>query len=169
MDTTKAAGAAAAMDSPAGIAIRRAAIGAAVALAIALLAVWPRCALAQTRPGASPTPFVLSGEQEYLFHCASCHGLRARGDGPAAHAFRVRPPDLTLLASRNGGVFPEQHVFATIDGSAVIAAHGTREMPVWGQIFEQQGSYTYDRAATSREVRERIQRLVDYLKSVQRK
>lgn len=139
-------------------------------LAIAALAAQPRRTAAQpAAPAASPTPFVLSGEQEYLFHCASCHGLKGRGDGPAAGSFAVRPADLTQLARRNGGEFPEQHVFATIDGSAVIAAHGSREMPIWGQIFEQQGSYTYNRAATAREVRARIQRLVDYLKSLQRK
>ncbi len=140
------------------------------AFALALIAARPVGALAQAAaPAASATPFVLTGEQEHLFHCASCHGLKGRGDGPAAGSFTVRPADLTQLARRNGGVFPEQHVFATIDGSAVIAAHGTREMPVWGQIFEQQGSYTYNREATAREVRARIQRLVDYLKSLQRR
>ncbi len=142
----------------------------ACAFALAMIAAQPRHALAQAAaPAASATPFVLTGEEEYLFHCASCHGLKGRGDGPAAGSFTVRPADLTQLARRNGGVFPEQRAFATIDGNAVIAAHGTREMPVWGQIFEQQGSYTYDRKATAREVRARIQRLVDYLKSLQRR
>jgi mono/diheme cytochrome c family protein len=144
----------------------------AAAFALAMVTAQPRRAFAQAAaPAATPSPgvFVLSGEEEYIFHCASCHGLKARGDGPAADAFKIRPANLTLLARRNGGVFPDKRVFATIDGSAVVAAHGTREMPVWGGIFEQQGSYTYNRAATEREVRGRIQRLVDYLKSIQRK
>ncbi len=140
-------------------------------LAVLIPAAQSRRALAQqTGPSATPSPaaFVLSGEEEYVFHCASCHGLKARGDGPAADTLKIRPADLTLLAERNGGVFPEKRVVATIDGSAVVAAHGTREMPVWGQIFEQQGSNSYNRAATAREVRARIQRLVDYLESIQR-
>ncbi len=143
---------------------------AALAFAVLMLGAHSHCALAQeAAPAATPTPFVLSGEDDYVFHCASCHGLKARGDGPAADALKIRPANLTLLAQRNGGVFPEKRVVAIIDGSAVVAAHGTREMPVWGQIFEQQGSYSFNRAATAREVRERIQRLVDYLKSIQRK
>lgn len=117
----------------------------------------------------SPQSFVLSGKDEYVFRCASCHGLNGRGDGPAASVFKIKPADLTLLSRRNGGVFPEKRVFATIDGTTIVAAHGSREMPVWGEIFERQGSNTYNRAATAREVHERIQRLVDYLESIQRK
>lgn len=146
----------------------------AAALAIAAFAAQPRYACAQAKaPTLAATPpanaLPLSGREEYVFHCASCHGLDGRGDGPAAPVFKIKPANLTLLARRNGGVFPEKHIFATIDGSELVAAHGSREMPVWGEIFERQGSNTYNRAATAREVRERIQRLVDYLKSIQRK
>lgn len=142
------------------------------AFTVLMLAGRPQRALAQAAapaPTPSPAAFVLSGEDDYVFHCASCHGLKALGDGPAADTLKVKPANLTLLAQRNGGVFPEKRVIATIDGSAAIAAHGTRDMPVWGDIFEQQATYSYNREATAREVHERIQRLVDYLKSIQRK
>ena len=129
------------------------------------------CTSLAAEPQAAPSPreFVLTGKTDYLFHCATCHGLNARGDGPAAGAFRIRPSNLTLLARRNGGVFPEKQIFAAIEGSAGVQAHGTREMPVWGNVFEAQGANTYNRAETAREVRERIQNLVDYLKSIQAK
>lgn len=148
------------------------AAAAVAAFAIGIFASRPGDANAQaSAPAATPSPqsFVLSGKDEYVFHCASCHGLDGRGNGPAASVFKIKPADLTLLSRRNGGVFPKKRVFATIDGTTIVAAHGSREMPVWGEIFERQGSNTYNRAATAREVRERIQRLVNYLESIQRR
>ena len=126
---------------------------------------------AAAEPQAKPSPgeFVLTGRTDYLLHCATCHGLNARGDGPAADAFKRRPSNLTLLSRGNRGVFPEQHIFATIAGTTAVEAHGARDMPVWGSVFEAQGANTYNRAETEREVRQRIQNLVDYLKSIQKK
>ena len=123
----------------------------------------------EPKAAASPGAFVLSGKDDYLFHCATCHGLEGKGDGPAALVFKIKPTNLTLLSRRNTGVFPEKRVFAVIDGTAAVQAHGSREMPVWGQIFETQGSHTFNRRETEREVRQRIQNLVDYLRSIQRK
>lgn len=74
----------------------------------------------------------------YARHCASCHGAEGHGDGPVAPALKTPPPDLTLLARRNGGRFDERAVLAVIDGRHVLAAHGTREMPVWGAVFAEQ-------------------------------
>jgi hypothetical protein len=42
---------------------------------------------------------------------------------------------LRTIAQRNGGEFPEDAVAAYIDGRALPAAHGLRQMPVWGDIF----------------------------------
>ena len=154
------------------IAARVLATAGAAAFAIATFVAQPSDVCAQAAAPAATPPaqaFVLSGKDEYVFHCASCHGLDGRGDGPAAAVFKIKPANLTLLSRRNGGVFPAKRVFATIDGTAIVAAHGSRDMPVWGEIFERQGSNTYNRAATAREVRERIQRLVHYLESIQRK
>jgi hypothetical protein len=53
-----------------------------------------------------------------------------------------------------------------IDGRGIdIRAHGTRTMPVWGYEFwaEEGGDVTAQRAA-----RDAINRLVEYLRSVQR-
>jgi mono/diheme cytochrome c family protein len=90
--------------------------------------------------GAGQPSRVLAGElppdgaQLYRTYCASCHGNRATGDGPAAIAMKVPPPDLTLIASRNRGVFPAERVRQIIQGRGP-AAHGERTMPVWGDVF----------------------------------
>ena len=77
-----------------------------------------------------------SGAALYARHCAACHGAEGRGDGPVAPAFTRPPSDLTALARRNGGRFDAARVAAAIDGRSAVAGHGTREMPVWGVVFE---------------------------------
>ena len=65
--------------------------------------------------------------------CASCHGPEGRGDGPVAKDLIVRPANLATLAARHGGEFPREAVVNVLSGQRRMAAHGTREMPVWGQ------------------------------------
>jgi hypothetical protein len=60
---------------------------------------------------------------------------RRKGDGPISGELKKRPPDLTILAKKNGGVFPLDSVYRIIDGREEIASHGNREMPVWGYRF----------------------------------
>jgi hypothetical protein len=83
----------------------------------------------------TPAP---SGEALYGRYCASCHGPAGKGDGPVAPALGTPPADLTTLAKRSGGSFDEAEVMGAIDGRRSIAGHGTREMPVWGAVFEQE-------------------------------
>jgi mono/diheme cytochrome c family protein len=77
-----------------------------------------------------------SGRDTYLRYCASCHGPEGRGDGPLAGSLTPPPADLTQLAKKNGGDYDERAVMAVIDGRRQVAAHGSRDMPVWGAIFE---------------------------------
>ena len=81
--------------------------------------------------GTSPT-----GEGLYLRYCASCHGKDGKGNGPVAGTLRQLPSDLTTLKQRAGGGFDDASIMAIIDGRRSVAAHGPREMPVWGAIFE---------------------------------
>jgi mono/diheme cytochrome c family protein len=107
-----------------------------------------------------------SGAELFERFCASCHGSGARGNGPVASSLNTAVPDLTLIANRNGGEFPVTLVRDVIDGRGIdVRAHGTRTMPVWGYEFwvEEGGDVV---AQTS--VREAINKLVDYLRSVQR-
>jgi len=84
--------------------------------------------------GPPPLETGPDGAQLFRTYCASCHGPRATGDGPAAIAMKKPPPDLTLIASRNHGVFPAERVRQIVQGKGP-AAHGERTMPVWGDVF----------------------------------
>ena len=75
-----------------------------------------------------------TGARDFASRCAPCHGLDARGDGPAAASLKKKPADLTAIAKRYGG-FPEERIFDTIAGLDMPDAHGSREMPVWGDVF----------------------------------
>ena len=73
----------------------------------------------------------IDGRTAYLENCASCHGLDAKGDGPMARGLTTAPPDLTMIASRNGGVFPTDQVMSTIDGLD-RGEHFNAAMPEFG-------------------------------------
>ena len=81
----------------------------------------------------------LEGVDLYREFCAVCHGVQAKGDGPAADALKKHPTDLTQLAAKHGGKFPILAVQMSIKGSNGIVEHGTGEMPMWGTIFSQSG------------------------------
>jgi mono/diheme cytochrome c family protein len=106
-----------------------------------------------------------SGEELFWRFCSSCHGTEARGDGPVSGSLKVAVPDLTTIATRHGN-FPAATVRNVIDGRRRgKAAHGTREMPVWGFEFrvEEGGDVNAQLA-----VRSAIDKLVEYLRSIQR-
>lgn len=78
----------------------------------------------------------LDGKTMFHEYCAACHGDQAKGNGPAAEALTKRPADLTQIARKNGGTFPKIQVMRIIDGADVYtAAHGSRDMPIWGTMF----------------------------------
>ena len=102
----------------------------------------------------------LAGRDSFQQYCAPCHGTSGLGDGPVASALRARPADLTMLARQSGGAFPGDRVRDFVTGSGrALAAHGTTEMPIWGQMFR-----AFESDAR---VRERIVNLVTYIESVQ--
>ena len=72
------------------------------------------------------------GKAEYHSSCASCHGIDGKGNGPVGADLKVPPSDLTVLARKNNGVFPFNSVYEIIDGRKAVIAHGTRDMPIWG-------------------------------------
>lgn len=99
-------------------------------------------------------------------YCASCHGVDGAGDGPVAPSLKTKPSDLRLLSKNNGGAFPERDVHDFIDGTKIVTAHGSREMPVWGYPTTfQPGTPGLSREA----IDTRIKLLVDYVKSIQKK
>jgi mono/diheme cytochrome c family protein len=73
----------------------------------------------------------VDGRTAYMENCASCHGADATGGGSAARWLTVAPPDLTTIASRNGGGFPRDQVMSTIDGLD-RGTHFSAAMPEFG-------------------------------------
>jgi mono/diheme cytochrome c family protein len=91
--------------------------------------------LRRSAEGGERSP-VQAGRELFLGYCASCHGGDARGQGPVASMLKVPPADLTRIALRHGGRFEPYAVAAFIDGRTDVAAHGRREMPVWGRVYD---------------------------------
>ena len=102
-----------------------------------------------------------SGKEMFKSYCASCHGEDAKGSGPAAPALKTPPADLTALAAKNGGKYPEEHVATVIQGDALMPAHGAKDMPVWGPVFLSLGQHSQAEAHL------RIRNLVKYVGTLQ--
>jgi mono/diheme cytochrome c family protein len=110
--------------------------------------------------GTTDTALVDGGRDLFATYCASCHGLTGRGNGPAAEELRRRPADLTQLAKQNGGMFNGARVHTIVDGRAV-KAHGTMDMPIWGDAFKWREGLPEDA------IKRRIEALVRYLETIQ--
>ena len=98
----------------------------------------------------------------YTAYCAVCHGLTGKGDGPAAPALKTPAANLTELSKNNGGKYPALRVEAILDFGVPTAAHGSKDMPIWGPLFD---SLVHN--ATRAETHLRIMNLTDYLKTLQ--
>ena len=82
----------------------------------------------------------MNGQELFNYYCAVCHGKDAKGGGPAAEALKKAPADLTQISRKAGGKFPEVHVMRVIKGDDMVDAHGSRDMPVWGELLRSLGS-----------------------------
>ncbi len=109
-----------------------------------------------------------AGKPDFEQNCASCHGKDGKGHGEAVYVIAgLKPPDLTKLASKNGGVFPANQVYQSIDGRGDIPSHTRFDMPFWGTEFQQQGKeFTPQSEAAAKE---RILNIVSYINSIQEK
>ncbi len=107
-----------------------------------------------------------TGQQMFARFCASCHGAQGHGDGTVAPTLKVQVPDLTRLVRRPGAEFPVERVRRIVDGREVLAAHGARRMPVWGYEFATATANELEAGAENAATL--VERLVDYLKTIQR-
>lgn len=126
------------------------------------------CAGTTTATDAAPRqdrPALDRGKHQFRLSCAGCHGTDARGHGPVAPILTVAVPDLTLISERRSGKFPDLEIYRIIDGQADLSAHGPRHMPVWGYEFF--GDDPDDEVA-HRKAAEKIDGVVNYLRSIQR-
>lgn len=104
------------------------------------------------------------GKISYERYCAACHGMDGRGNGDLANLLTVAPADLTTIAERRGGSFPAEEIAGWIDGRRTPRAHGTAEMPVWGERLSESDRTAGGEAGVGGE----IGLVVHYLRSIQR-
>lgn len=123
------------------------------------------CGLAAEELVISDHAIVNTGHHIYMRSCAVCHGQQADGNGPFANLLVTPPPPLTGLSRAHGGQFPFERVLETISGNELMLAHGTRDMPIWGQSFAAEAATTGLDAATM--ARGRILELMAYLEHLQ--
>ncbi len=120
---------------------------------------------------AADDPEMEKAKADFETFCAACHGSGGDGDGPVASELVTKPPSLKQIAKRQGGVFDATRVYSFIDGREMPRAHGVPEMPVWGKVFDFQaaaeGVLQDDTVNLEKSARERIERLVKYLESMQ--
>jgi mono/diheme cytochrome c family protein len=119
-------------------------------------------------PGRAEQPIpgapVNIGQHYFVQYCGACHGMDGRGHGPVAPALLTPPADLTRIAQRHGGQFPDAEIAAQIDGRTMVRAHGSRDMPVWGWRF---GEKFGGEGVGEEAVRGHLLVLIDYLRSIQ--
>jgi mono/diheme cytochrome c family protein len=118
-------------------------------------------AVIQHVPVASTSP--VSGKEMFTAYCAVCHGTDAKGNGPAASALKMAPADLTQLSKNNGGKFPALKVTSAIRGTNDLPAHGSKDMPVWGELFWGM-SHGHEG-----QVQQRVSNLTKYIETLQAK
>jgi mono/diheme cytochrome c family protein len=113
----------------------------------------------KTVPAARMDPS--DGKAMFQNYCGSCHGLDAKGRGPAVPALKMAPGDLTMLTKNNGGKFPELRVYNAIVGDTNLPAHGSKDMPVWGTLFRTMGP------ADGNEAKLRVRNLTKFIETIQ--
>jgi mono/diheme cytochrome c family protein len=128
----------------------------------------PVLTLAADPPVIKKTPVAVvspaAGPEMFKQYCAACHGMDAKGHGPAAAALKVPAPDLTLLAKNNRGKFPGKRVLAAIRGDVNVPAHGSKDMPVWGNLFREMST-----SSNEAQVATRLSNLTAHIESLQQK
>lgn len=103
-----------------------------------------------------------TGRDMYMARCAECHGADGKGKPTAVAGLPDGRADLTALSKRSGGKFPDERLKLILGGLEDIPAHhGSKPMPIWGDLFD----------TTNTEVREnasrRVETLAAYLESIQ--
>ena len=135
--------------------------GVAALAAYALFAVMASLASVPAQAQSEGDDTVETGKEAYLRHCAVCHGLEGYGNGPLADAMKIGPTDLTKIAAQHEGTFPAAKVSDVIRNGGAVLGHGSPAMPAWGLYFAEKGKPEVARA--------RVNALVDYILSIQKK
>ena len=101
------------------------------------------------------------GRLHFQKYCSVCHGQD--GTGLVIDTFDIQPADLTMIrGNRKDDEFPILEIANIIDGRKMSKAHGTRDMPVWGEVFS-----TEDHLTES-QIKGKLGEIIAYLMSIQR-
>lgn len=102
----------------------------------------------------------MRGEKIFHEQCGSCHGDNP--DKSIVDGLQAPPPNLRYIMQRRGAdEFPIAEIARIIDGRKEVAAHGPRSMPVWGEVYSQEGLDEND-------IRGKKGELVAYLMNIQK-
>lgn len=120
-------------------------------------------------PALSPSGEI--GRIEFMAGCAQCHGISGRGDGVIAGYISVSVPNLTTIQRQNQGVFPARVIYEIVEGGSSTGAHGTREMPAWGDRYSAEAyavlGWPHEPEEREAFIRARILALIEYIASIQ--
>ena len=111
-----------------------------------------------------------SAKKDFVLHCADCHGVDGKGNGPAVQVIPgFKPVDLTNLSKNHEGQFPRQDVYDIIDGRKRLPGHydSDTDMPLWGLMFHPEGR-EFSKEAEEK-VKARLSALVNYVEGIQQK
>ena len=95
--------------------------------------------LSMSQPALSANDEVAEGHRYFIQYCASCHGQDGLGDGPVAKSLSRPPANLRMLGDKYGMPLPAHRIAELIDGRDSARAHGSHEMPVWGEKLYEMG------------------------------
>jgi mono/diheme cytochrome c family protein len=136
---------------------------------LAILAVSIAVGVVASAQTTTKTKASLTGGGE-LFHqnCSVCYGVDGKGPGSGSTydpesiepKKRVKPANLTILSEQNAGKFPADRVRNAIYNKDSIPAHGTPDMPAWGNVF-------YLLKSRPKVLEERVRDLTAYIESIQ--
>ena len=111
-------------------------------------------------PEGSRAAQAMRGQEHYVKYCAACHGEDGKGlDIDSLHRM---PADLTRITENwRTGKFPVVEVARMIDGRDMVKSHGTRQMPVWGEVFSTQEHLD------ETEIKGKLGEIIAYLMTIQ--
>ena len=106
---------------------------------------------------------IREGEVYFKSYCALCHGENADGKGDMASMLDTPPMDLTTIAKRRGGEFPEDEIARIIATAERTPGHSLGEMPAWWETLKRAENIDDPEV-----VRQKIENIVAYLKTLQK-
>lgn len=148
--------------------IRPRTLGSTVVLALLGLALLAGSAIGEQHEQTNPGFMAAKGRITYARYCANCHGTDGKGNGSVAKFLKIPPADLTAIEDEEGE-FPHERLRQVIDGRTAVRGHGSREMPIWGDVFQSPLSESYATAGETGEDRAQrmIEELIFYIETIQ--